>query len=77
MTQSAALSTREGNARALLVARTREVENLVLDIAETEVELGTLCVETISAVRNLADHGNARASRFLILADRQIAEVLS
>ena len=77
MTQSSVLSTRESNARALLVARTREVEALVMDIAETEVELGTLCAETISAVRNLAAHNNARALSFLILAARQIEEVLA
>ena len=77
MTTTSTLITEQNNARALLVARTREVEALIINIAMTEVELETLCAETISAVRNLADHGNADAARFLTLAHRQIEEVLA
>ena len=76
MTTSATLITDERNLRALLAARTREIEWLIIDIATAEVELGTLCAETISAVRNIAAGGNAHATRFLKLAERQIAEVL-
>lgn len=59
----------------VLTSRTRELEALIVHIAYTEVELETLCIETISAVRNVANAGNQNALDFLTLAHRQIAEV--
>lgn len=60
---------------SVLTSRTRELEYLIVHIAYTELELETLCVETISAVRNVADLGNQEALDFLTLAHRQIEEV--
>jgi len=58
-----------------LAERIAELENLLIDIAYVEVQLETLCVETVSAMRNLSDEGNDDARDFLIRNHERVSEV--
>lgn len=59
-----------------LAQRITELENIIIGIADTELDLETLCAETIIAMRNLSDEGNDDAREFLIVNHERVAEVM-
>lgn len=59
-----------------LAQRIHQLENLIIGIADTELDLETLCAETIIAMRDLSDEGNDDARDFLIINHERIAEVM-
>lgn len=59
-----------------LAQRIHQLENLIIGIADTELDLETLCAETIIAMRDLSDEGNDDARDFLIINHERVAEVM-
>ena len=59
-----------------LAQRITELENIIIGIADTELDLETLCAETIFAMRNLSDEGNDDAREFLVINHERVAEVM-
>lgn len=59
-----------------LAQRITELENIIIGIADTELDLETLCAETIIAMRNLSDEGNDDAREFLVINHERVAEVM-
>lgn len=69
------MTTAERNEMVLLHARIRELENVILSLAETEVEIGALSGSMAWAIRELAETGHQGAKDFLTIYEYQVREV--